>query len=200
MGGTAYLVTTSDGNILVDCPPWDTTVAAMLEQYGGVRWFVITHRSGIGGITTVKQIQAQYGCEVVIQEQEAYLLPELSLYPFQQRLTLTDDCSLLWTPGHSPGSACLYLGIEGGILFTGRHLLPNPQGELMPLRMAKTFHWPRQLRSVQRLLDEFSPDTLQMACPGANTGFLRKQRVVRQVYQQLLSLDLAALRMVQPGL
>lgn len=200
LGGTAYFVMSSAGNILIDCPPWTPAVEESLERCGGVRWFVMTHRGGIGGITLVKQIQAKYDCEVVIQEQEAYLLPDLSLQTFQHDFALTDDCRLLWTPGHSPGSSCLYLGAEGGILFAGRHLLPDSQGKLMPLRVAKTFHWPRQLRSVQRLLSEFTLDTLQFCCPGANTGFLRKQRVARDAYQQLGELDLEALRMVQPGL
>jgi hypothetical protein len=71
------------------------------------------------------------------------------------------------------------------VLFSGRHLLPNPQGKLMPIQTAKTFHWLRQLRSVQRLLDEFSRDTLQYVCPGANTGFLRGNYLVDNAYQQL---------------
>ncbi|NEQ98776.1 MAG: MBL fold metallo-hydrolase [Cyanothece sp. SIO2G6] len=200
MGGTAYFATSAEGNILIDCPAWNTATENTLDQCGGVRWLVITHRGGIGGLTLVKQIQARYDCEVVIQEQEAYLLPELSLQTFQHDLVLFNHCRLLWTPGHSPGSSCLYFGTEGGILFTGRHLLPNAQGELVPLRVAKTFHWLRQLRSVQRLRDEFSLDTLQLCCPGANTGFLRKQRVVRDTYQKLLALDLDALKTLQPNL
>ncbi|MEL6248244.1 MAG: MBL fold metallo-hydrolase, partial [Cyanobacteria bacterium J06627_15] len=73
------------------------------------------------------------------------------------------------------------------------------QGQPVPLRLSKTFHWPRQLRSVQKLLDTFSPETLTHICPGASTGFLRGQPTIEQAYTQLQSLDLAALRQAPAG-
>jgi len=61
----------------------------------------------------------------------------------------------------------------------------------MPLRTAKTFHWPRQIKSFQSLLDRFTPETLQYICPAANTGFLPGQTGSDQAYQRLTSLDLS---------
>ncbi|NET50235.1 MAG: MBL fold metallo-hydrolase, partial [Merismopedia sp. SIO2A8] len=198
MGGTAYLIVSADGNILVDCPLWNPTTQALLDEHSGLRWLVLTHRGGMGNTTHIRQIQEQYQCDVLVQEQEAYLLPEVSVTTFQQDTWLSAQTRVLWTPGHSPGSSCLYHQTDGGILFTGRHLLPDQNGRLIPLRVPKTFHWFRQLRSVQRLLNEFTPDTLTIGCPGANTGFLRQQRVVRNVYSQLEQLDLADYRTLQP--
>ena len=198
MGGTAYLVRSKHGNILVDCPAWNDTTLALLEQHGGIRWLVLTHRGGMGTVSQMKQIQSQYGCELLVQEQEAYLLPQIEVTSFQRSWSLSPEASMIWTPGHSPGSACLYYQSEGGVLFTGRHLLPNVQGQLLPLRVAKTFHWFRQLRSVQLLLDEFTEETLHIGCPGANTGFLRKQRCVHDLYQQLRSIDLTHCKTLQP--
>ena len=77
----------------------------------------------------------------------------------------------------------------GGILFTGRHILPTRQGLATPLRVSKTFHWPRQLRHVQRLLTEFTPQTLSYICPGANIGFLRGKRFIDGAYDKLAVLD-----------
>jgi glyoxylase-like metal-dependent hydrolase (beta-lactamase superfamily II) len=198
MGGTAYLILNAAGNVLVDCPDWDEETGACLQKQGGVRYLFLTHRGGIG--KRVPQMQAALGCEVIIQEQEAYLLPEAQVTPFQQELSLGETLEAIWTPGHSPGSACLYYGQHGGVLFTGRHLLPNQQGEPVPLRIAKTFHWPRQIQSVQLLRDRFSGDTLSIICPGANTGFLRGDRYIDRAYERLLALDLAALRQAKPGL
>nr|WP_275072630.1 MBL fold metallo-hydrolase [Petrachloros mirabilis] len=187
LGGTAYFILKNQGNILVDCPGWNEQTQTFLAAQGGVRWWVLTHRQGIG--KSIKAMQAYLNCEMVMQEQEAYLLPELPVTSFGHTLALTPECRLLWTPGHSPGSACLHLADQGGILFSGRHLLPDPQGQLMPLRSAKTFHWGRQLQSLQRLLDEFTPDTLHYVCPGANIGFLRGQSWVSHAYAQLQSLN-----------
>jgi glyoxylase-like metal-dependent hydrolase (beta-lactamase superfamily II) len=197
MGGTAYLIRVSEENenILVDCPAWDQTNRDFLQEQGGVRWLFLTHRGGKG---RVREIQQTFGCKVLIQEQEAYLLPGIELTQFQQEFQINSQCRTLWTSGHSPGSACLYCDRHGGILFTGRHLLPNQQGEPVPLRIAKTFHWPRQIQSVQRIIDRFTPETLSSICPGANTGFLRGKRTIDQAYQRLSQLDLAAHLQAKP--
>jgi glyoxylase-like metal-dependent hydrolase (beta-lactamase superfamily II) len=197
MGGTAYLIRGTEGNenILVDCPAWDQTSQDFLLEQGGVRWLFLTHRGGKG---RVREIQQKFGCEVLIQEQEAYLLPGIELTQFQQEFQINQQCRAIWTSGHSPGSACLYCDRHGGILFTGRHLLPNQQGEPIPLRISKTFHWPRQIRSIQRIIEQFRPETLSFICPGANTGFLRGKRTIDQAYQRLAQLDLDVYLQAKP--
>ena len=155
-----------------------------------MRSLFITHRdSSIGEAT---KFQQRSGCQLIIQEQEAYLLPEAQVTSFHHEIQISPQIQGIWTPGQTPGSACLYYAQQGGILFTGRHLLPNAQGELVPLRTAKTFHWRRQLRSVAQLRDRFSPETLSLICPGASTGFLRGQRGIEAAYRQLAALDLQA--------
>ncbi|WP_413175568.1 MBL fold metallo-hydrolase [Anabaena azotica] len=197
LGGTSYLIVRSEGNILIDCPApeqinedfWECLPQVNGKQ-AGVRWLFITHRGAIG---KTAEIQQALGCEIVIQEQEAYLLPGLTVTTFGQEFNLDATTQIIWTPGHSPGSSCLYYREFGGVLFSGRHLVPNLQGEPIPFRTAKTFHWPRQIKSTQALCDRFTPETLQYICPGANIGFLRGKRIIDQAYQKLTSLDLDAL-------
>lgn len=196
LGGTAYLLLEETGNILIDCPVWDEVNAEFLKEQG-VRWLFMTHRGGMG---QVKEIQQALNCEIVIQEQEAYLLPGLKITGFEQEFGFNPHCQAIWTSGHSPGSACLYCGHDGGILFTGRHLLPNQQGEPMPLRISKTFHWKRQIESIRTLGDRFSPTTLTHICPGANTGFLRGRRSIDRAYERLTALDLEAYLQMKPML
>lgn len=195
LGGTSYFIVRNEGNILIDCPALDQTYQDFLRSHGGVRWLFLTHRGAIG---KTAEIQQAMGCEILIQEQEAYLLPGLTVTSFTQDFNFTSTAQVIWTPGHSPGSSCLYYSDFGGVLFSGRHLVPNQQGEPMPLRTAKTFHWPRQIQSLQSLLKRFIPATLQYICPGANTGFLRGERVIDNAYQRLASLDLPALLRIQP--
>ncbi|MHC5596147.1 MAG: MBL fold metallo-hydrolase, partial [Nostoc sp.] len=170
LGGTSYFIVRNEGNILIDCPALDQTNQDFLGTHGGVRWLFLTHRGAIG---KTAEFQQTFGCEILIQEQEAYLLPGLTVTTFRQEFTLDAATQVIWTPGYSPGSSCLYYSELGGILFSGRHLLPNQQGEAVPLRTAKTFHWPRQIQSLRLLLESFTPETLRYICPGANTGFLR---------------------------
>jgi glyoxylase-like metal-dependent hydrolase (beta-lactamase superfamily II) len=197
LGGTAYLLQEAAGNILIDCPAWDTAVQTFIQQQGGIRWLFLTHRNGS---SHVRDIQQAFGCEIVVQEQEAYLLPGLAVTTFQNSFKFSDRCWAIWTPGYSPGSACLYSTMHGGVLFSGRHLLPNQQGEPVPLRISKTFHWKRQIQSVQRLLQEFTPETLRFICPAANIGFLHGQRTIEQAYQRLAQLDLQQRLLDEPGL
>ncbi|MFK0735629.1 MAG: MBL fold metallo-hydrolase [Gloeotrichia echinulata HAB0833] len=191
LGGTSYFIVRNESNILIDCPALEQTNLDFLRSHNGVRWLFLTHRGAMG---KTAEIQQNLGCEILIQEQEAYLLPGLTVTTFAQEFTLDATAQVIWTPGHSPGSSCLYYSDLGGVLFSGRHLLPNLQGEPAPLPTAKTFHWPRQINSLQSLLQKFTPETLQYICPGANTGFLRGKGVIDQAYQRLASLDLSALK------
>lgn len=193
LGGTSYFIVENPGNILIDCPAWTKEYQAFLQDQGGVRWLFLTHRGGIG--KRVAQMQQVLGCEVVIQEQEAYLLPDVEVTAFEAEFNEIPDCRAVWTPGFSPGSSCLYYEKQGGILFSGRHLLPDQQGKVSLLRTSKTFHWLRQLRSLEALRKQFSP---QYLCPGANTGFLRGRGVVEDAATQLAALDVTRLRQSQP--
>ena len=198
LGATAYFIVKNDVNILLDCPAWDAENQQFLRDQGGVRWLFITHRGGIG--KHVKEIQQTFGCEILIQEQEAYLLPGLTVTTFEKEFTLSGASRVIWTPGHSPGSSCLYQGENGGVLFTGRHLVPDREGNPVPLRTSKTFHWRRQINSVVLLREAFVPETLQYICPGANTGFLRGKGAIAQAYDKLAQLDLDALLQTKPQL
>ncbi|MCT7948536.1 MBL fold metallo-hydrolase [Ancylothrix sp. C2] len=182
LGATAYLIVENRGNILIDSPALDDTNLEFLQQQGGVKGLFITHRGAIGKAEKLSQI---LGCEVIISEQEAYLLPETKVTTFREEYNLSETAKLIWTPGHSPGSSCLYHSSNGGVLFTGRHIIPNQKGEPVPLKTSKTFHWPRQLQNVQKLLNSFSADTLSYICPGANTGYLRGQKAITSAYERL---------------
>lgn len=192
LGGTSYFCVGQDetgqpANLLIDAPANEPTVLDFLHDRGGVRYWVITHRGASG---EARALQAALNdTAVVVQEQEAYLLPELAnLVTYRDRYPLPNFGEVLWTPGFSPGSACVYLPQQGGILFTGRHLLPDREGQLKPLRFSKTFHWPRQLRQIKQLQTRFTADTLAYVCPAANTGFLRGQSVVKEAYEQLAAI------------
>lgn len=200
LGATAYLVRDIDAQgqpmiVVIDAPPWDEAAAAAIAELP-IRWLVITHRGSLG---QAARIQRQLGCELVIQEQEAYLLPDTPCTTFSDQFELSPQLRLIWTPGYSPGSSCVYYSGRGGVLFTGRHLLPNQEGLPQPLRFPKTFHWPRQLQQVQRLQQEFTAGTLAYICPGANTGFLRRQRAIADAHAKLQAIDVEAYRQAPVG-
>ena len=201
LGGTAYLIVEKDAqgsaNILVDCPAVTEAHQAFISAQGGIRTIFITHR---GGMAQVPLLQRTFDAQVLIQEQEAYLLPTVATKSFHRSYALSSTSRVFWSPGHSPGSACLYHSRYGGVLFTGRHLLPDRSGAPRPLRLSKTFHWPRQLHHAQQLLTEFTPDTLGYICPGASTGYLRGEKKIGQAYAQIQATDWNALATATPVL
>lgn len=192
LGATSYFIVNKTGNVLLDCPAWNEVNQEFIMAQGGVKFLVITHRGSIG--KSVMEMQKTLNCQVIVQEQEAYLLPEVEVTSFARNMTLGTNLELIWTCGHSPGSACMYSSEHGGVLFTGRHLLPKSQTEIVPLRTAKTFHWWRQLDSIKALRARFNAESLQYILPGANTGYLRGKGYIENAYECLSSLDLTALR------
>ncbi|MBE9031308.1 MBL fold metallo-hydrolase [filamentous cyanobacterium LEGE 11480] len=194
LGGTAYLLTDPTGNILIDTPAWTEENQIFLRDQT-VKWLLITHRGGIG--KQLIKLQQTLQCQVLIQEQEAYLIPEVETTTFHHSHSLNEHTTAIWTPGHSPGSSCLYSHVHGGILFSGRHLLPDRQAQPLPLRTAKTFHWPRQLKAIAALQERFMPETLHHICPGASIGFLRGASTIDDAYNKLMQIDLAPLAETQ---
>ncbi len=192
LGGTAYLLSDPGGSILIDSPAWTPENQQFLADLDNpVKWLFLTQRGGIG--QQLLALQQTLQCQVLIHEQEAYLIPEVTSITFAQTYDLTPTITAIWTPGHSPGASCLYSASHGGILFSGRHLLPDRQGHPVPLRTAKTFHWPRQLRSITALRDRFSTTPLQYICPGASIGSLRGKLAIEQADSQLQQINLAQL-------
>ena len=95
LGGTSYLIVENTGNILVDCPSCEESERDFLREKG-VRYLFFTHRAGQGKQSD--SLQSLLNCEIILQEQEAYLLPHRQITVFQQQIQLSPTCSGFWTP------------------------------------------------------------------------------------------------------
>lgn len=205
-GGSAWLLETHHHDLLIDCPALTEANLAFLAQRPRSRraeagWIVLTGRHGHGRCA---RLRAHLSWPVVVQEQESYLLPTLSeRLPFGQELQLTSDLRLLATPGTSPGACVLHAtassGPAGDGLFCGRLLVPVAPGQLAPLRRRGTFHWPRQLRSLERLRAWLPAGSPGWIATGAGLGALRGERIVAQGAQLLAGLDAPSLANADPS-
>ncbi|MEB3332869.1 MAG: MBL fold metallo-hydrolase [Synechococcaceae cyanobacterium] len=179
-GGSAWLLETETCDLLIDCPALTPAALGFLAERrrrpDGEAWIVLTGRSGHG---RCRQLQQALGWPVLVQEQEAYLLPGVvDLRRFGEQLELSPSLRLLWTPGPSPGASVLHWAGGGGGLFCGRLLLPLAPGRLGPLRERRCFHWPRQLRSLAELPARLPPGSPQWIASGAALGALRGEKLV----------------------
>ncbi len=216
-GGSAWLLERPEADVLVDCPGFTLANLRFLAgrnrcaDDGGVSlpWIVLTGRHGHGRCL---RLQQALGWPVLVQEQEAYLLPGVEpLHTFAHEHRLGAGLQLLWTPGPSPGSCVLHAtapetspdgapdgaAIDG--LFCGRLLVPVAPARLAPLRLRGTFHWGRQLRSLERLRRWLPSGSPRWIASGAGLGALRGPKLVFGAERQLAELDLHSLTLDPPG-
>ena len=182
-GGSAWLLETSAGEVLIDCPP-DTEASLDFLRARAARssgWIVLLGRDGHG---RCRRVQELLGWPVLVQEQEAYLLPGMEgLTPFGAEHQLVEGLRLLWTPGPSPGAAVLHAcgGVVGAVdgLFCGRLLVPVAPQRLAPLPSPRGFHGPRQRRSLTHLTRWLPSGSPSWIASGAALGALGGAALVK---------------------
>ena len=204
-GGSAWWLAcgAGRGGMLIDCPAFTEANLAFLQQQGegrkGEGRILLTGREGHG---RVRRFQEALGWPVLVQEQEAYLLPGVQrLEPFGAERDLGDGLQLRWTPGPTPGAAVLLAhgaGVADSVLFCGRLLSPSAPGQAAPLRTRRSFHWGRWLRSLEQLRAWLPPEAPQWLASGAGLGLLRGEALIPNARAMLDGLNLAALVDQQP--
>ncbi|MCS5699139.1 MBL fold metallo-hydrolase [Cyanobium sp. FGCU-52] len=190
-GGSSWLLEGDQGPVLVDVPALTQAHLTFLAQRPpGL--IVLTGRDGHG---RCRRLQEALGWPVLVQEQEAYLLPGMaSLETFAEEQRPAPGLALLWTPGPGPGSCVLHARTAStDVLFCGRLLLPVGPGRLAPLHQRRTFHWPRLLRSIERLRGWLPAGSPHWIASGGGLGALRGEKLVGRGEALLAALDLAAL-------
>ncbi len=204
-GGSAWFLEHSDGDLLVDVPALTEANLAFLQHRPRPGQIVLTGRYGHG---RCRALQEALGWPVLVQEQEAYLLPGVKgLETFGREHALAPGLQLLWTPGPSPGSCVLHaLGGgaggngHGGGLFCGRLLVPVAPGRLEPRRSRRTFHWPRQIASLRALRAWLPAGTPGWIASGAGLGALRGETLVGKGEELLADLEKQAEMLLSQGI
>ena len=176
-GGSSWWLDVEPEPVLIDCPPLTQASLSALQELAGSRAprILLTSREGHGRL---RRVQERLGWPVLVQEQEAYLLPNISpLDTFAGDHGTISGLQMLWTPGPTPGS-CVIFAPSAELLFCGRLLTPLAPGRLGPLRHGRTFHWPRQLASLERLRAWLPPEARPALASGAGLGALRGEHLV----------------------
>lgn len=177
-GGTAWWLDCQTEPLLIDCPPLTTATLEALQELASGRSarILLTSREGHG---RMRQLQEATGWPVVVQEQEAYLLPGLQqIETFQDQYSTRSGVRLLWTPGPTPGSCVAFAPHQWNVMFCGRLLIPVGVDHLAPIRQRRTFHWPRQQRSLEKLLDWLPANACPSLASGAGLGALRGAKLM----------------------
>jgi glyoxylase-like metal-dependent hydrolase (beta-lactamase superfamily II)/ferredoxin len=148
-GAASYFLRRPEGNILVDSPRYNAHLAKSLEDLGGVRFLFLTHRDDVADHA---KWAARFGAERILHRDDR----TRSTAGVERWLAgaepepLVPGVTMIPTPGHTRGSACLL--VDDAILFTGDTLAWSPRlGHLYAFRDACWYSWAELSDSVARL-------------------------------------------------
>ena len=149
-GAASWLLLREEGNVLIDSPRFARPLVERLEQLGGVHTMVLTHRDDVADHA---RFASHFGARRVLHEGD--LGPGLQDVEVQIRgddeVPMSDDLTLIPTPGHTRGSLCLLA--DDRYLFTGDHLAWSPHDDCVTAFERHCWYdWNVQRRSVERLL------------------------------------------------
>jgi glyoxylase-like metal-dependent hydrolase (beta-lactamase superfamily II)/ferredoxin len=152
-GATSYLVQAPQGNILVDAPRWSEPLARRIEEMGGARWLLLTHRDDVADHD---RYAARLGLERVLHRRDAPVRggPVERLLDGDEPVELLPGLTAIPVPGHTAGHVAYHwAGTPGGALFTGDHLAFDEVGSALEAWPDVCWHdWGEQTRSMERLL------------------------------------------------
>jgi glyoxylase-like metal-dependent hydrolase (beta-lactamase superfamily II)/ferredoxin len=160
-GAASYLVTRPQdrgGNVLIDSPRWNRTLAERIEALGGVTTLFLTHGDDLADHARWAQ---HFGATRVMHAGDRKDVTIERRIAGEDPVALDDELRILPTPGHTRGSACLVY--RERFLFSGDHVAySEPRGHVHAFRSACWYSWPVQIASMERLARE----TFEWILPG----------------------------------
>lgn len=147
-GAWSYFIRREAGNVMMDSPRAAQPLMKRITELGGVKTMVLSHQDDVADHAVFHE---RFGCERIMHAGDH--CPGLERYiEGDGPVELNPDLLFIPTPGHTAGSACLLY--RKTYLFTGDHLWWNPKREMLSASKNVNWHsWPRQLKSLEKLLD-----------------------------------------------
>ena len=149
-GATSYLIVRHAGNVLVDSPRFAAPLVKRIEELGGVRTLFLTHQDDVAD---QEKWHRHFDCERVLHLADVGAATRDVERQIEGHapVALDDDLTVIPTPGHTAGSACLLLGEQ--FLFTGDHLAwSERRGQIVGFRDACWHDWGQLVESTRKLL------------------------------------------------
>lgn len=162
-GAASWFITRPQGNVMIDAPRFAMPLVKRIEQLGGIKTLFLTH---IDDVADHDKWARHFGCQRVMHADDAKGLAPFSrqhaktvpdpvdpawvLVQGREPLQLDPELTVIPTPGHTRGSACLLYADK--YLFTGDHLAWSPRrGHLVAFRDACWYSWEELKVSMQSL-------------------------------------------------
>jgi glyoxylase-like metal-dependent hydrolase (beta-lactamase superfamily II) len=165
-GAWSYLIVRPDaagGNVMIDSPRFSTHLVKKIAAMGGVRKMFLTHRDDVADHARFAE---RFECERFMHADDgAARLGLERVMRGGEPFRLDDDLLAVPVPGHTRGHVVLLY--RNKFLFTGDHLAWSPGREtLTAFRGACWYSWSEQIRSMAKLLDNYSQWGFEWVLPG----------------------------------
>jgi glyoxylase-like metal-dependent hydrolase (beta-lactamase superfamily II)/ferredoxin len=165
-GAWSYLIVRPEsegGNVLIDSPRFATQLVKRVAAMGGVNTMFLTHRDDVADHD---RFADRFNCERVMHADDgAARLGIERVLRGSETFTLDQDLLAIPVPGHTRGHAVLLYRKK--FLFTGDHLAWSPNREtLTAFRSACWYSWAEQIKSMEKLLANYSAWNFEWVLPG----------------------------------
>ena len=149
-GAHSYLVPRPDGNLMVDSPRFTRGLAEGIDELGGVRHVLLSHR---GDVADADRWADRYGADVWIHQADADAAPYATgLFQGDEIVEVAPGVVTVPAPGHTEGSVVFH--IDDRWLFTGDTLHWNHRRNELDVLAGARFHsWDALARSMDRLAE-----------------------------------------------
>jgi glyoxylase-like metal-dependent hydrolase (beta-lactamase superfamily II)/ferredoxin len=150
-GAWSYLIKRPEsegGNLLIDSPRFATQLIKRLDQMGGVRQMLLTHRDDVADHQLFRE---KFGCERVMHADDgARRIGSERIIEGEDAVQLSDDLLAIPTPGHTRGHMVFLY--QNRFLFTGDHLAWSPARQtLTAFPSVVWYSWAKQTDSMAKL-------------------------------------------------
>ena len=150
-GASSYLIVRPEGNVLVDSPRFNTSLARRIEEMGGVSLMFLTHGDDVADH---EKFQKHFGCRRLMHTGDLSRNTSSVETKVEGRdpIKVAEDLCLIPTPGHTRGHQVLLCRDQ--FLFTGDHVWWNEERRgLYASQSVCWYSWPEQIRSMEKLLE-----------------------------------------------
>ncbi len=149
-GAHAFLVQSASGNFMIDSPRWTIHVVDAVQERGGLKGVLLTHRDDVGD---AGKYARHFGAEVWIHHDDRDRAPFANhLIRGYEPERITEDLLVIPVPGHTRGSVAYLYGDR--CLFTGDLLAWSfEENDLIAWRDFCWYSWREQARSLCRLME-----------------------------------------------
>ena len=148
-GATSYLIKREEGNILVDCPRFNSALVKQIEAMGGVKYLYLTHKDDIADH---QKFHDHFKCDRILHRDEMSDNIQNIEMPLEitEPLQFDPEILIIPVPGHTKGHTVMLY--QNKFLFTGDHLAWSEKlNKLIAFKNHCWYSWAKLTESMEKL-------------------------------------------------